>query len=352
MRDLAMWEDGARQNRVRAYMVDPHDLESVRGELPGLLLDGCSITSGYYTDNRITGQIKTLGRDSWQDGSWIRLVLECPGYGYAAELATLIPSKISESYRTGALTVSYELQSVLWAVSEDTLPSHFTIGQGARTSEVFERICLTVGKSGTILAGAADHRYTQTVVYELGDTFRSDLYDICSTAGNRLDCDAHGSIVMQPYTAPSQREPDWLLEPDSSRSIVLDEGYGWTDEVGSVASRSVVVYKDGNTEIAASTDVSPASRHSPARRGYTVAAQHQVTDLSPATHSQAQRLAESYLAEDSMDKREMTVKCLYFPVTEGDIVLWRKDGTDTLCLAKDVDISLDDMTLTLTLKEA
>ncbi|MDY4651162.1 MAG: hypothetical protein SO366_02800 [Atopobiaceae bacterium] len=352
MRDMAIWEDGSRRDIVSAWMVDPHSLDSVRGEVQGLMREGCSLTMGYYTDNRLTGQMQTLGRTGWQDGSWVRLVLECPDYAYRAELATLIPSRSEEASRAGATEISWDLQSQLWAISEDTLPSHFSIGQGALATDVFRRICSTVGKECSVLPGTYEHRYQQTVAYELGDSFRSDLYDVCTKSGNRLDTDEHGRITMGPYVAPSKRSPDWVLDTASKRSIVLDDGYGWTDEFGSVPSRSVVIYKQGDTEIAAAADVPTTSRHSPSRRGYTVAEQHSLTDMSPATQAQAQRLADEYIKADSDSKRELTVKTLYFPVRAGDMVLWRDGGEETLCLAKEADIDLGKMTIDLTLKEA
>lgn len=351
MRDMSMWRDGGRVDRIHALMVDPHSLDTVRGELPDVILDGCSITEGYYTDHRVSGSLRVLDTGSWLDGSWVRIVHECPGYSYREELATLIPSKVARTERSGGTTLDLDLQSVLWSISKDTLASHFTIGQGAQTTDAFSRICQTVEKDGVVLAGSYSHRYASTVVYELGDTFLSDLFDVCATAGNRLSVDGHGRIVMGPYVEPSRREPDWVLDPRDPRTIVLDEGVGWSEEVGKVASRAVVIYKDGDTEISASSDVSPSSRYSAASRGYTVAAQHSVTEMSPATNWQAQRLADQYLAADSAGTAERTVKCMYFPVHQGDIVLWQDGGEATRCLAKDVDVDLGGMTVALTLKE-
>ena len=351
MRDLSMWRDGKRKDRIHVLMVDPHSLDSVRGELPDVILDGSSLTEGYYTDNRVSGKLTTLEGGHYQEGSWLRVVHECPDYDYRAELATLIPSKVSQTTETGATKTSYDLQSVLWSISTDTLASHFTIGKGALTKDVFKRLCKTIQKECLILAGSNDTRYTQTVSYELGDSFLSDLFDICSTANNRLNIDGHGRITMEKYVSPATKAPDWLLDPMEPNTIVVDDGIGWSEDIGTVASRAVVIYKNGDTEIAASSDLASSSRFSAASRGYTVAETHSLTQMSPATKAQAQRLARQYLATDSEGTAERTVTCLYFPVHQGDMVLWQDASQQVRCLVKDVEVQLADMTVQLTLKE-
>lgn len=44
------WKDALRMDAIHIMMVDPHNLDTIRGELSNVILDGCSITQGYNTD--------------------------------------------------------------------------------------------------------------------------------------------------------------------------------------------------------------------------------------------------------------------------------------------------------------
>lgn len=345
MNDMTMWRDGAREDKISVLLVDPWDLDSVRGELTSVILSGCSITEGYYTDNRISGKVEAMDDGSWIDGSWMRIVLRCPGYGFEQELATLIPTKIAYEESKGATIVDYTLQSVLWSMSSDTQPSHFTIGKGATTTQVFNRICSAVKKTGLVLPGANNKRYTSSVVYELGDSYLSDLYDICTNADNRLSVDGHGRITMAKYVAPSRREPDWELDTSDNRTMVVSDGVSWEDSPGDVADRSIVTYKNGDTEVIGSAELGSNTR------GYTIAKVHQENDMTPATSTRASELARSYLVSDSSSTTDRKVSTLYFPCHQGDIVTLIDGSSTTKNLVKTVEAHLEDMTLDLTLRE-
>lgn len=345
MRDMTMWRDGAREDVIRVVMVDPWNLDTVRGELPSLELSGCSITEGYYTDNRVSGKVLALDEGAYIKDSWLRIILECPGYGYSEELATLIPSQLSHERAQGGETVDYTLQSVLWGISKDTLPSHFTIGKGATTSQVFKRICSTVKKQCLWLPGANEHRYDESVVYEVGDSFLSSLYDIADTSRNRLSVDGHGRITMGKYVEPSRREPDWELDADDSRTMVLSDAITWDESQEDVANRSIVIYKNNDKEIVGSANSKSNTR------GFTIAETHTENDMTPATLARANELAKQYLGEDSEMIVKRKVRTLYFPCHQGDIVSLYDGKTRIKGLVDTIEASFGDMTMSLTLKE-
>lgn len=350
MNDLSMWLDATREDVLRVVQLSPNQLDGTLGDLPGVLASGASITEGYYTDNRTSAKLTVLEAQR-EPYAWLRLVHECPGYGWSEELGTYVVAQEDTAYQGGTSTTDYDLRSILWAISSDTQPFHFSIGAGATTRQVFERICQTVGKSGRILAGAGDHRYGDSVVYDVGNSYLSDLFDIASTSNNRLDVDGHGRITLGPYTPPSQRDPDWVLD-SSTKPIVIDDGIKVEDTTGQATSRVVVTYKSGDTEINAGADVDASSPYSSARRGYTIAETKQATDMSPATQAQADATARSDLALNTSDAgRVRSCKCLYFPVHEGDVVEWREGTSSTKYLVKEADKDLSDWTVSLTLKE-
>lgn len=344
MDGLDMWRDGAREDVIRVQMVDPFDVDRVRGELAGVVTSGCSITEGYYTDSRVTAKVRAY-EDGYVGDSWLRIVHECPAYGYRAELGTFVVTKASRTSELGGTVTDYDLQSVLWAVSKDTLPCHWSVGEGALAREAFARICETVGKAHAVLPGAMDYRFAQTVVYELGDSFLSDLFDVADRSGNRVDVDGHGRITLGRYVAPSQREPDWVLDLEDPRGLVLAGGVSWAEEPGSVVNRVIVKHTNGESEVVGSADAAQT-------RGYTVAEVKSVQDLSPETPARASQLAREYLQRGGGAGREYSVSALYFPVHEGDVVRLVTDGVRHDCLVKEADVSLADMTVDLTLKEA
>lgn len=348
MRSLGIWEDASREDVMRVVQVDPHSLDTTYGDLVGVEPASVSITEGYYTDNRVSAKLKALS-GGYRDYAWLRLVHECPGTPFREELGTFVVAGRTDTRDEMEL----DLRSVLWAISSDTQAGHFSIGEGALSHDVFRSICQTVGKEGTVLAGAGNHRYTASVVYKVGDSYLSDLFDLCSTATCRLGVDGHGRITMGPYVPPTQREPDWLIDPYSSRSIVLEDGLSTEDTSGQAASRSVVVHSSGeDVDISADADVDSSSPVSSARRGYTIAEVHTESDMQPETWDRAQALAKQYLSSDSDAGRKRSAKCLYFPVHAGDIVAWREhDGTMGRWLVSEADTDCGDWTVSLTLKE-
>lgn len=351
-RDLTMWEDGARRDMVYVQRVDPHALDTIDGTVDALALDGCSITEGYYTDARSTASIRHMG--SWDsDVHWLRIVHECPDYGYRAELGTFLVDKIEETQQDGMTTTDLSCRSVLWGLSEDMVDWVVTFGAGSTAHDAFRTVLRITGKEGTILPGAPDHRYGQTVVHDVGDTFLSDLFGIAESCGGRIDIDGHGRITLGAYVAPSRREPDWILDARSSRTIVLADEDRLTTSFGDAAGRSIVRHSMGqDSTIAASVDVEQGSLASPQRRGWLKASMHDASDMQPETWQRAHDLALTYIGTDSDVAKERQISCMYFPVHEGDIVQYADtSGRQARYLAKEVDVSLGDMTVKLTLRE-
>lgn len=54
------WKDPRRVDNIHLYMVDPHNLDDVIGEIKDVTLSGCSLTFGYDTDTRASGKIQFL----------------------------------------------------------------------------------------------------------------------------------------------------------------------------------------------------------------------------------------------------------------------------------------------------
>src|SRR3712207_6045789 len=236
------WMDPRIEHEWRFLQIDPHNLDVVRGELRGVALDGCSLTFGFETETRASAKIKVVEGD-YIPGSWIRIIDTVPGTGYREEAGTFIVSGVSgDTVETGLHAVSYELQSVLWALKEDYCGGHWTVGQGASALTAMRDVAEGCEKSFVAKAGASDYRYGSTKVYDLGASYLSILQDICTASGNYLSVDGHGQITAEKYVRPEQRGVRWDLDATSDRSVILDSGIETNTSLYDMQSRAIVTY--------------------------------------------------------------------------------------------------------------
>lgn len=349
------WSDTTRQDRLVFYDVDPHSLE-VRQELTGVELSGSTITWGYYTDTRVSGSIKVLNSNHI-DHSLIRVVHTVPDWGYSDTLATLLVTGDDAERDAGSWLTAYTCHSTLTMLEKDLLPYAYVIGAGAKAKAVISKLLEDAGRKYSFTGASRDYRYTQAKSYEIGDSRLSDLFDVCSTANDRLDVDGSGVVVIDAYIAPTNTTPSWVLDLADSRTNTLEDISRSSSRL-SVPTREIVHYKgtDGNNndvEVVGYADSTTGETAS--RRGYVLAEVQEINDLSPATQTAATAAAQSYLADNTDEDHEWKVKLLYMPMKCGQTVyITFPDGDDAgrhHCLVKTVELDLSDMTMTVTLKE-
>lgn len=338
-----------QEYEIRALMIDPHNLDIVRGELEHLILSGCSISYGYYTDTRMSAKISTLG-SNYIPGSWIRILAKTDDQ--ELELGTfVVDGKPEITYKDGEAEYSYSLQSVLWALSEDFCLWHYSIGAGAYALDAFKHICKIVDKSNLKLPGAKNYRYSAAKVYEVGESFLSMLHDLCRTSGNRLDVDGHGRITIAPYFLPGQISSKYTIDSDDPETMLLAGTISRSVSNDSVPGRALVIYTSGENEIAAYAQQLPTSEYSSDFRGYMITKKYNVSDLAPATYARAQELAKSYLDQAA---ETVQVKCsaLYFPCSPGECIDLVLFGEKRKYMIQSIDpLNLETMIMGLTLKE-
>ena len=346
------WKDPRVEHEWEFLQVDPHNLNSIRGELTGVVLGGCSLSFGYETETRVSAKIKVAESDYIED-SWIRIVDTIPGTDYREEIGTFIVSGITgDSVNAGLHTIEYELQSVIWTLKEDYCGGHWTIGKGAYALTALETVASLCEKSFRKKAGALDYRYGASKVYDRGTSYLSIMKDICTVSGNYLSIDGHGCITVEPYIALASRGVRWELDATSERSMIIDEGIERSSTLYDMESRAIVIYSGDNREIVAQADVRPSSRASPQRRGYTRAKVYNISDLQPQTQVAAQALADKYAANNSYSVSYM-MTTMYFPCSCGEIVMYTDLNRGRhRCMIKNIDsINLAELTQKLTLKE-
>ena len=290
MSDLKRWENAYFEPNLHIYMVDPHNLDIIRGELSGL--KKVNITDGYYSDTKISGSIETID-DDYIGGSWLRIVAD------GEEVATLgVQNKKARRPRKGGQASAYDMQSTLWMLDSDIAYHLYTIGQNTRANNVIRAIAKMCGKEVIFQAGCQDAIYTTAKAYERTDSYRSILVDICSKANNQLGVDGHGRLSVASYIDPASKTVSWTLDADDSQGVVLSPGYEDSDASGEAYNRSVVVATNDNRTIIASTDAPASSPISSAYRGWTRTNVHDLSDMSPFTQARAQQLANQYAPDD------------------------------------------------------
>ena len=349
MGDLKKWKDPAHTPELRVMMVDQHKLMSETGQLEGVTK--CSITTGYYSNNRISASLETVD-DNYAAHRWIRVYVDDEAVGtFGVESV-----QISQAPE-GSIKRTYSLQSVLWMLDGDVSFGGWTLAKGVRYSDAIRKLCGQRGKDVIFMPGAMDGQTGGSVYYERTETYRSILSDLCHSGGNRLDVDGMGRIVVALYATPSERHSDWYLDPEENRSIVLDPGWSETDSSGQAYNRSVMIAqqsdKDGNQHTIIADHKAPASLDiSYEKTGWYRTAVHQESSLSPFSQKAAEAKVKSYLTEDWSIGRTRNCTCMYFPCRAGDIIHWQEGDSYKMYLVQTADFDLSAWTVRLTLKLA
>lgn len=343
------WSDQRRIDEIHVYMIDPHNLDIVLGELEGVILSESSVSYGYYTDTRVTAKLATL-ESNYISGAWLRIVAKTGDV--ERELGTFVlesPPEVRE--KSGAKVYSYSLQSVLWALSNDIYFANITLNSGCYTFDAFLQLCRIVSKSGVVLSGARNYRYENAKVFEAGETLLSFLFDICDTSNNRLDVDGHGRITIAPYIPPGQITPSWTIDKDDPKTLLLSDEISESVSNDRIPSRTVVIATNGDQEYIGYAERDASSPYSGQARGYTVTEKYQVSDINPASNAQAAVLARKYLAGKN-EIRQLKCKMLYFPCRCGEVMYLIRDGVRKKYMIQSIDpLNLEDMNLGLTLRE-
>lgn len=361
------WRDLTRQGKFTFQCVSPSNLNDVYGELEGVDLSSSSLEWAYYTDTRTSGQLSIIG-DGWVRGSYIRAIYEIPEWGFSTVLGTYIVTSDDSSRANGAWHYDVQLQSTLYGLSTDKLVRPRTIATNASALSAIKTIVSEAQYYQGVYSGAKDVKVKTPQVLETGTTRLAALYSLCTLTSNRLDVDPRGRVTVSPYVLPSAKVPKYRIDLTDPRGIAHDDlsrSTNWHEMVDTVAvsfKYSESVKKGDKTEsvqreINAYAKVSANLHQAHQKRGYTITDFRSLSELSPQTQAQAQKLANQYLKEQAAELVEWELTTEYLPLTEGDVVeLVVPDGMAQYrgvrkCLVKNVTLNMFPLQMQLTLKE-
>lgn len=335
------WTTSKREDAFVFEMLDPMSFTS-RGLLEGVLIDGSTVTQGYYTNERISGQLE-LDDSNLIENSLIRITHTAGDWRNV--LGTFYQASDKSSYSHGRYSGPLDLKSCINGIADDGLPGHWAINEGEWTKAATDNLLRQTMRPYRIESGANDRRVGSTTIYDVGETVLSILFDICSIGGNRLEAGSDGTMLITRYISPSEKTPVWVFSPNDGMVIGEIERTRNTYET---AARSVVVGKSGDEEFFAQANVSSGSAASSSVRGRMVTTVHNESSLS--SWVEAQSKADAYLADDSAESIEYAFQSRYVPLVAGNVVTLNLDCPHK-CLVKNVDTDLQGMLLDITLKE-
>lgn len=337
------WKDPKRTDVLHFKMVDPNNLDQIYGDLDLVQLSSTTITYGYYTDTRYSSSIKFLRENNYVENMWIRIIHEVPADNYTKELGTFIPISPQIDYN-GTITVSYDLQSPLWALTNDFCTSSFTVAKNTSYLNAFAKACDNCHRP-YLFKNANDYKPQKAVVFEAGTSYLNILMDISNATNNRVDVDGHGRITLSPSIDKKTLSPSWELDADDPRSMIIKGSIKMEAGTDERPNRTIVI----NNSIVGVADLPDGSEFSAAQRGYIKAKTYSVSTAN--NKSKAESLAKSYL--DGFSKNtEWSMETLYFPAQCGENITFILEGKKHLCMVQSIDpVKLDTMTMSLTLKE-
>ena len=310
------WADLTMPGRMRAWMVEPNRLDNVLGELTGVKWDAGSIEAGYYTDTRTTAKIVVLD-GNWDYRSWIRLTYETEEY--SAEVGTYVVTNDPKELKNGNGDLSLAMNSVLWTLAQEESDTAWSIDKGVHTSTLLKRLFEKCGVAYN-LAGLKEYCSTQPYTMKYDEKILKWLFDITNYTGNRPDVNGHGTICVAERIAPANIPQAFVFDLEDPRGLVKDGIHresDWLTTPGRVIVRHQVGSGDNAELIVAHADVSSSNHASYAYRGYLMTKSKNVTDLSPETYEQAQKIADEYLVEQGTPLVEWTFSTAALPIWEG-----------------------------------
>ena len=185
----------------------------------------------------------------------------------------------------------------------------------------------------------------KAIVYDVGESYLSILFDICDMTENRMDVDGHGNITFSPSVDHATVTPIRTLDYDDPRSMIIEGSVKRETNVDDMPSRAIIV----NEGIVGYADVEDGLAYSALQRGYIKAEKYD--DKDATTKAKAKKSAETHLSAFTY-AAEWTMDCLYFPCSTGDNVIFVMDGEKHLCMIQSIDpLEVNTMTMTITLKE-
>lgn len=357
------WMDQRHSHQLVVTMVSPTDITATLGRLENVEPSASSLTAAYYSDTRTSGKLVYYG-EGWVRGSLLRIAYKIPEWGYTRTLGTYMVANDDASRSHGIWRTELKLHSMLYALDKN-VGKPKTLARGASALAATKQI-LSAAKRPYVATKARNVKLKDAMVLESGTSELRRLFALAKACNNRLDVTATGKISVDPYQLPYSKAPVLTIDLDDPRGVAMD-GVARSSNFLELPNRAMVIYrysaevtKNGRktTEQREIVEYADATgKRSAASIGWVITSVHQPSEMSPETAARAQKLAKSYLSQDSQEHVEWTLTTTYLPLWEGDVVdLVVHDGPQQYrghrhCLVKSIELELQHFTMRMVLKE-
>lgn len=312
------WEEKNRVDRFTFEMIDPFNLDISRGFLDNVIAGQSSITFGYDTDTRVSAKITAVNHN-YIDYSLIRIhhYWDNSWGGFHEELGTFFVSSRSIS-SNHVNEETFSLTSMLDRISEDALPYNYPIPSGRTAHAVLKDLLDKFDVAYSLPSSLPNKAYTSTVMYEVGESVLSVIFDVASEANLRIDVNGHGTVIFSEYVPPSSKTSVFDF---NDKNGTINGAISINNNPFESVNRVVVVSKNNDEEEAIGYyDVSNSSRVSFNNLGRRNTAVEHVDDLTNFSTDGARTRAKSLLSNYEQNPFEFSFNGIYAGLKPGDVV--------------------------------
>ena len=342
------WAQSGRIDRYRFFAVDPFTLQE-KGELQAEP-SACTITWGYYTDNKVCADLVLVNDSYIRDGrdAMIRVkhIVELPDGTQAEEtLGTFFVDKAERVERDGIVRQKLTCYSSMWRLSQDFLPSDFVAPVGNNCAQKIGQLISEVG--GTMLTGAGvDTTRTNwgNCRWRCGVNRLETINEYAGFLNWVVDVDDYGRQILNQYISPSKRAVAYEFENGANCVYLpeLDETY-----TGEVYNRVIVCWSRESTPSTPDgfglcdkyvTELQETNEYSFARCGRYMT---KVLDLAePASQADMKAKGDAFLEEHDAAIRYLTIQHVGIPdLRVGQVVRFNRGGEPSnLCEITQMEI--------------
>jgi len=218
------WKNTGYQYDIGVNVIHQTNVNDKLGSLSGVQINGMTITENYYSDSRIQAKVKTVVKEGEDDGyienARLRVILSVPDRSFFEELITGYVSDVDETHDKGYVQRTYTVEGTLWGLLEHKMDYPVVIAVGASMLDVWENLMMFQTKMQYSTAGAQDHSFANTVLYEPGSNLSTILFEL-SSGYSRMNVNGHGVVTLTKYTAPSKMTPIRTIDYNDLRGLAM-----------------------------------------------------------------------------------------------------------------------------------
>ena len=321
-----------RRDTFKAYLVDPFSLEEI--EEVAIVPSECSLTYGFYTDNKYSGNITFAGAYTHERDYLIRIKqhTEVDDMVYDRVIATMFVEDIPHEALFGLETYSAGCYSTLYRLTQDKLMATYQrIGPRKNKGTLGAYVYYTIEKLVTDRGGKivfspevdTNLRHTKDCRWDIGEDVIDIINQVTGGAGWEVTVDGYGYINVHNYIKPENRPVKFDFVDVVNCLYKSGANLSQTAMLCNVA---VAYYTSGDKSDSCPPQYLPAtSRHSFQRTGRYRPGFVQLNES--CSKKTLVNKAQAYLAENSGEIVYIEIEHVGIPdLTIGDVVTYENNS--------------------------